>query len=237
VQRASTLADDVAQGPDQDERRLATVTAADVDAGLPNAYLDRVTEVRSQLASFRGSVGPGFAAAGGFDRDLLIAESSDWRPATARARGRAFVRAVQRGIAGAYRRVHVESTRVTLTARRGNIPITVRNDSAQPITVVLRLSSPKVDLPPRSSDPFVLEPRRRSTQVLAVGTRATGTFPIKVDVLTSDGAEPIANGEVVLVSTAFNRVALVLSGGAAGFLLLWWRRGRRRAGRGRGAAA
>jgi hypothetical protein len=30
------------------------------------------------------------------------------------------------------------------------------------------------------------------------------------------------------VSTAFNRVALVLSGGAAGFLLLWWRHGRRR---------
>jgi Family of unknown function (DUF6049) len=231
VQRASTLADDVAQGPDQGERRLATVTAADVAAGLPDAYLDRVVQVRSQLASFRGSVGPGFPPAAGYDRDLLIAESSDWRPPTARTRGRSFVRAVQRGIASVYRRVHVESTRVTLTARSGNIPITVRNDSAQPITVVLRLSSPKVDLPPNLSDPFVLEPRRRSTQVLSVGTRTTGTFPIRVDVLTSDGAERIADGEVVLVSTAFNRVALVLSGGAAGFLLLWWRRGRRRAAR------
>ena len=236
VQRASTLADDVAQGPDQGERRLATVTAADVAAGLPDAYLDRVDQVRSQLASFRRSVGPSFSpAAGDFDRDLLIAESSDWRAATARARGRAFVRAVQRGIAGVYRRVHVESTRVTLTARSGNIPITVRNDSAQPVTVVLRLTSPKVDLPLESSEPFVLEPRRRSTQVLSVGTRTTGTFPIRVDVLTSDGAEPIADGEVVLVSTAFNRVALVLSGGAAGFLLLWWRRGRRRAARDRKA--
>jgi hypothetical protein len=233
VQRASTLADDVAQGPDQGERRLATVTAADVAAGLPDAYLDRVAQVRSQLASFRRSVGPGFPPAAGYDRDLLIAESSDWRPPTARTRGRAFVRAVQRGIGGVYRRVHVESTRVTLTARSGNIPITVRNDSGQPITVVLRLTSPKVDLPLGSSEPFVLEPRRRSTQVLSVGTRTTGTFPIRVDVLTSDGAEHIADGEVVLVSTAFNRVALVLSGGAAGFLLLWWRRGRRRAARDR----
>jgi len=233
VQRAATLADDIAQGPDQGERRLATVTAADVAAGLPDTYLDRVAKVRSELASFRGSVGLGFRPASGFDRDLLIAESSDWRPASARARGRAFVRAVQRGIAGVYRRVDVESTRVTLTARRGTIPITVRNDSAQRLTVVLRLSSPKVDLPPESSEPFVLEPHRRSTQLLGVGTRATGTFPIRVDVLTSDGAEPIADGEVVLVSTAFNRVALVLSGGAAGFLLLWWRRGRRRATRDR----
>jgi hypothetical protein len=231
LQRASTLADDVPQGPDQGERRLATVTAADVAAGLPASYLDKVAQVRSQLASFRGSVGPGFAPAGDYDEDLLIAESADWRPAAARAHGRAFVRAVQRGIAGVYRRIHVESTRVTLTARRGNIPITIRNDSAQPITVVLRLASPKVDLPLQSSEPFVLEPHRRSTQVLSVGTRTTGTFPLQVDVLTSDGAEPIADGEVVLVSTAFNRVALVLSGGAAGFLLLWWRRGRRRVAR------
>ena len=238
VQRAATLADGVAQGPDQGERRLATITAHDVAAGLPDAYLDRVDQVRSELASFRGSVGPGFRpAAGDFDRDLLIAESSDWRPATARARGRAFVRAVQRGIADVYRLVDVEATRVTLTARRGTIPITVRNDSAERLTVVLRLSSPKVDLPPESSEPFVLEPHRRSTQLLGVGTRTTGTFPIRVDVLTSDGAEPIADGEVVLVSTAFNRVALVLSGGAAGFLLLWWRRGRRRAARDAGGPA
>jgi hypothetical protein len=232
VQRATTLADDVAQGPDQGERRLATVTAADVAAGLPAAYLNQVDQVRSQLASFRGTVGTEFQpAAGDYDRDLLIAESSDWRPASARPRGRAFVRAVQRGIAGVYRRVGVDATRVTLTARSGKIPITIHNDSAQRLTVVLRLSSPKVELPPGASQPIVLEPHRRSTQLLQVTTRATGTFPLRVDVLTADGAEPVAGGELVLVSTAFNRVALVLSGGAAGFLLLWWGHGRRRAAR------
>jgi hypothetical protein len=232
VQRATTLADDVAQGPDQGERRLAPVTAADVAAGLPAAYLDRVDQVRSQLASFRGTVGTEFQpAAGDYDSDLLIAESSAWRPASARGRGRGFVRAVQRGIAGVYRRVGVDATRVTLTARSGKIPITVHNDSAQRLTVVLRLSSPKVELPPGASQPIVLEPHRRSTQLLQVTTRATGTFPLRVDVLTADGAETIAAGEVVLVSTAFNRVALVLSGGAAGFLLLWWGHGRRRTAR------
>jgi hypothetical protein len=74
----------------------------------------------------------------------------------------------------------------------------------------------------------VLEPRRRTTRLLQVGTRATGTFPIRVDVLTPDGAVRIAGGEIRLTSTAFNRVALALTGGAAGLLLLWWRFGRRR---------
>ena len=118
---------------------------------------------------------------------------------------------------------------MTLTARRGKIPITVTNNSAERVTIVLRLTSPKVDLP-AASEPFVLEPGRRTTQLLEVGTRATGTFPIQVDVLTPDGEQEIASGEVRLTSTAINRVALALTGGAAGVLLLWWGLGRRRAG-------
>ena len=228
LQQADTLADDVPQGPEEGERRLATVTAADDAAGLPSAYLARVVQVRSQLDSFRRAVGnDADPASGSFDRDLRVAESSDWRPARARPRGRGFVRAVTQGIDSVYRRIEVGTTPVTLTARRGKIPITVANNSGERVTVVLRLTSPKVDLP-AASEPFVLEPRRRTTQLLQVGTRATGTFPIQVEVLTPDRREAIAEGEIRLSSTAVNRVALALTGGAAGMLLLWWRFGRRR---------
>ena len=230
LQPASALADEVPQGPEEAERSLATVTPADVAAGLPRRYLDLVERTRSQLDSFRRAVGNDAGpASGDFDRDLLVAESSDWRPDDARTRGRGYIRAVTNGIKSVYRRVEVGTTPVTLTARRGTIPITVANDSGERVTVVLRLTSPKVDLP-AASDPFVLEPRRRTTQLLPVGTRATGTFPIRVDVLTPDRRETIASGEIRLISTAFNRVALAMTGGAIGVLLLWWRFGRRRAG-------
>jgi Family of unknown function (DUF6049) len=229
LQPASTLAGEVPQGPAEGERRLATVTAADVAAGLPRSYLDRVEQTRAQLDSFLRAVGNDFQPADGssFDHDLLVAESSDWRPAAARARGRGFVRAITQGIRSVYRHVAVITTPVTLTARSGKIPVTVANGSAERIAVVLRLTSPKVDLP-GASEPFVLEPGRRTTQLLQVGTRATGTFPIRVDVLTPDGEVKIAGGDIRLTSTAFNRVALALTGGAAGLLLLWWRFGRRR---------
>jgi hypothetical protein len=49
-------------------------------------------------------------------------------------------------------------------------------------------------------------------------------------VLTPDSHEQIAAGEIRLISTAFNRVALAMTGGAVGVLLLWWRFGRRRNG-------
>jgi hypothetical protein len=229
LEPASTLAAEVPQGPVEGERRLATVTAADVAAGLSRAYLNLVEKTRGQLESFTRAVGNDFPPAdrGSFDRDLAVAESSDWRPASARPRGRGYVRAVSQGIKGVYRHITVGATPVTLTARSGKIPITVANGSDERVTVVLRLTSPKVDLP-GTSEPFVLEPHRRTTQLLQVGTRATGTFPIRVDVLTPDGAVEIAGSDIRLTSTAFNRVALALTGGAAGVLLLWWRFGRRR---------
>ena len=228
LQPAATLAADVPQGPEEGERRLATVTAADLAAGLPTSYLNRVGQTRSELDSFRRAVGNDFSpAAGNLDRDLRVAESSDWRPAAARARGRGFIATVRTSIRSVYRQIKVGTTPVTLTSRRGTIPVTIVNDSDERVTVVLRLTSPKVDLP-AASDPFVLEPGRRTTQLLPVGTRATGTFPIQVDVLTPDGEVKIAGGEIRLTSTAFNRVALALTGGAAGVLLLWWRVGRRR---------
>jgi uncharacterized repeat protein (TIGR01451 family) len=228
-ERATALADDVPQGPAEGERLLATVTPADVAAGLPRAYLKLVEDTRSDLDSFLRAVSNDFTPASGFQRDLLVAESRDWRPDDVRHRGRGYIRAVTLGIRSVYRRVHVGTTPVTLTARRGTIPVTVANDSDERVTVVLRLTSPKVDLP-KASVPFVLEPRRRTTQLLPVGTRATGTFPIQVEVLTPDSHEQIATGEIRLISTAFNRVALAMTGGAVGVLLLWWRFGRRRNG-------
>ena len=229
LRRATELARRVGQGPDPAPRELAAAPE-EASAGLPASYLRGVAGARESLASFGRAVGPGFRPDGGdWESDLRIAESSDWRPASARERGRAFVRAVNAGISRIYKRVRVEPTRAVLTARQGTIPVTVTNAGNQRLTVVLRLTSPRVDLP-ATNQPFVLEPRRRTTQLLQVGTRTTGSFPIRVAVLTPDGKRRIAQADVTVVSTAFNRVALALAGGAAGFLLLWWRRGRRRRG-------
>ena len=188
LQPAATLAADVPQGPAEGERRLATVTAADLAAGLPASYLDRVEQTRSELDSFRRAVGNDIQPAA-----AATSTGTCWSPSRATgARPRpgrgAAASSGRSGTASGrvYRRIEVGTTPVTLTARRGTIPITVANDSEERVTVVLRLTSPKVDLP-AASDPFVLEPGRRTTQLLQVGTRATGTFPIQVDVLTPDG--------------------------------------------------
>lgn len=220
---AQELATQVAQGPDEADRPLVPYTQADVSLGLPPSYVRNIATVNSRLTSFSRMVGSDFPALDDYDRDLLIAQSSDWRTASGRVKGGSFVRAVSQGMRAVQRQVGVQRTRVTLTSRNGAIPITVTNAGDQRLTVVLRLSSPRVDLP-STSEPFTVNPKEQVTRRVEVGTRATGTFPIRVDVFTPDGRVNIARDQVTLVSTAFNRVALILAGGAGGFLLLWWGR-------------
>ena len=222
LEPAQELANQVPQGPGDSERALVPYTQADVDLGLPATYLHNISNVNSRLTSFSRMV-PGFPALDDYDRDLLIAQSSDWRAPGGRVKGSSFVRAVGQGMRAVQRQVGVQRTRVTLTSRRGAIPITVTNASSQRLIVVLRLESPRVDLPDLS-EPFTVNPKEQVTRRVEVGTRTTGTFPIRVDVYTPDGKVNIARDQVTLVSTAFNRVALVLAGGAGGFLLLWWGR-------------
>jgi hypothetical protein len=115
--------------------------------------------------------------------------------------------------------------------------VTTTNTSDVAVTVRLRLSSPKVDIPEPVSDTITLAPKSGDTQLRQVRTRATGTFPVKVEVLTGDGRVRIADAEIVVRSTALNRVTLLLIVGAVVFLVVWWLRKRvqLRAARGRGS--
>jgi hypothetical protein len=221
-----TLAAGVPPGPDVDERTLAAYSQRLVDAELPGGYLSAVSSAKEGLTSFRSTVGPGYAPLDQYSRDLYIAESAWYRRSAPRFRGVLYVRAVNDGISSVYEKVHVRDTAVTLTSRDGKIQVTTTNASDVPVTVRLRLSSPKVDIPEPVSDTITLAPKSGDTQLRQVRTRATGTFPIKVEVLTGDGRVGISNAEIVVRSTALNRVTLLIMVGAVVFLFAWWVRRR-----------
>jgi Family of unknown function (DUF6049) len=221
-----TLASTVPPGPDDDGRTLAPYSQKLVDAELPGGYLSTVESARESLTSFRSTVGLGYGPLDQYSRDLYVAESAWYRRSAPRFRGVLYVRAVNDGISSVYKKVQVRDTAVTLTSRDGKIQVTTTNASDVPVTVRVRLSSPKVDIPQPVSDTITLAPKSGDTQLRQVRTRATGTFPVKVEVLTGDGRVRIADAEIVVRSTALNRVTLVLMVGALVFLLVWWLRKR-----------
>jgi hypothetical protein len=65
------------------------------------------------------------------------------------------------------------------------------------------------------------------TILLRAHAQATGRIPVRVQLLTSGGGAGvavIAERTMVIRSTAYNRVALFVTIGAALFLLGWWGR-------------
>ncbi|MBI4259869.1 MAG: hypothetical protein HY658_04825 [Actinobacteria bacterium] len=111
---------------------------------------------------------------------------------------------------------------VTLTSRTGVIPVGVTNETGQPIRVRVRLSSPRLRFVGGSVQEVELDQPAR-TLTFRVETQTTGRFPVDVRIETPSG-EPLASGELVVRSTAYSRVALFITMGAALFLLARWGR-------------
>ena len=58
---------------------------------------------------------------------------------------------------------------------------------------------------------------------MTVQAQTTGRFPITVQILAPQGGL-ITQSQLIVRSTAYNRVALVVTAGAVLFLLVWWGR-------------
>ena len=111
---------------------------------------------------------------------------------------------------------------VTLTSRTGVIPVTIHKESNYDMRVDLVLLSPRLEVIGGPSREVTLT---RPEQLFSFQVRAqtTGRFPVEVLVETPDGAS-ITRSRIVVRSTAYNRVALIVTVGAALFLAAWWAR-------------
>ena len=120
---------------------------------------------------------------------------------------------------------------VTLTGRRQDVPIPIINDSGQPATVVLEVSSDNVSLDGSVADPnrpgqliirrtISIESRIHQEQV-QVTTRGPGSFSMVLRLTTPSGL-PLTNVRYTLRSTAVGGLGKILTIGALLVLGAWW---------------
>ena len=109
----------------------------------------------------------------------------------------------------------------TLTGREGDIDIRVGNDLDEPLNVVVRLSSPRLEFP-EGDVSVTLVPGDDTTINVPVVARSNGTSPVTVDVLTPSG-DPLTE-QVTLTSrvNALTGLGQVLTAALFLMLLTWW---------------
>ena len=112
---------------------------------------------------------------------------------------------------------------ITLTARRGEIPVTFQNHTGHPVKVVVHMESDKLDFPGGSRLQIDLT-RLNTTHRFPVVARTSGTFPIRITLESPDGDLVVGRARLTVRSTATSGVGLAISVGAALFLAVWWGR-------------
>jgi hypothetical protein len=156
-----------------------------------------------------------------FDTYLLLAESSDFlaNPSA----GLAFIGAVRDQLSAVFGAVHPDIGQVvTLTARTGSrIPVHVTNEGDRALRVTVQLVSQHLQSSP--SDTVVLQPSATQTLFFDVDLKTNGRFPVQV-LVESPSGRPIGQSTLIVRSTRLNRIALIITIGAALVLLLAWAR-------------
>jgi len=201
----------------------------------PPVSEDEFADAESELSAFNALVPPPNPLTDIGARALLVSLSSAWSGPGGRVRARAELGKISFGVSGFLGRLRVPgaNSTITLTARKGEIPVTFLNETNQPLRVRVRLDSDKLLFP--DGDERVLDlPPRSTTVSFGVEARGSGTFPLTLTVTSPDGNLDIQRTEVQVRSTFVSNVGLILTIGAILFLGLWWgndfrRRRKRRA--------
>ena len=236
VLRAADLDDDFAGVPAATTGKAETpVTRSLADAGRPPARTPlslKVAVARQRLAIRDAVLSADKDRAGDLDRSLLTAESRDLGTDDQSARIAAVSAAADADLHG----IRMPGNRtVSLTARTGEIPVTVLNDTGKVAQVVVRLESDKLDFPEGDSKVISLD-KQATTQLFKVRAPTAGAVPLRVYLETPDGRQPLTKlpTKFTVRQTAVPGLGIALLLLAAAVLLAWWvrslLRGRHRRG-------
>jgi len=215
---ASTVAGDVRSGQPPVHVRPRALHS------FPAGYASRYRAARNSLLQFESSVLNAAALDARMRTDLYYSiGGSAVRDVPT---GESFMTAVTSSVQHVLGKVRPPpaGAPVTLTSRSGTIPFTVANDSIYPIRMVVRLiASSQLTFLHGNRQTVTIQPRASRLLSFTVQTRTTGRFPVSVQLYTPAGLQ-ITESQMIVRSTAYNRVALVVTLGAALFLMAWWGR-------------
>lgn len=147
-------------------------------------------------------------------RSTAVWSDGDW------AQALSYAALVRQRLAGEADLIRPEEGSVTLTSRSGDVPVTVRNLAGYPVRIVVEVGSTKLDFPEGRTQEVTVPPRGQTVTFVAEA-RTTGSFPMTVSVASPNGQVRFGAAEVTVRSTGAGVSALVLTVGAALFLVVW----------------
>ena len=204
-----------------------TVLRAPSTAALPVSYAQSIRDLGRQVDAYASMLTQESSVPTELDRDLLYAEAAQYVEDP--VAGQPWLDAVSAATAAAFGSVvpRVNET-FTFTSGEGTIPLLLGDPGAIPLRVTIQLRSAQFEFPDGDAQEIVLQ-RPNQVVTFRVVAKAAGQNPISVLVLAPSGSVIGLPQTIVVRSTAVNKIALIVTLGAAALLaLLYLRRWLRR---------
>ncbi|HEY2803957.1 MAG TPA: hypothetical protein VGJ67_08585, partial [Actinomycetota bacterium] len=187
------------------------------------AYVQSIKKARKRIDAYRSAlIGPSPLPAA-LETSLLFAESDDFT--SAERLGRPFIEVVHSTVAARFSQVRADvSQPVTLTSSTSvsSIPVHIVNASGTPLQVSVQLVSPRLSFA-NGNTKVVHLTGSDTTLSFGVTPNTTGRFGVQVFVRTPSGKQ-VNSALLIVRSTAYNRIALLITIGALVVLLALWAR-------------
>ncbi|MGZ4125835.1 MAG: DUF6049 family protein [Actinomycetota bacterium] len=209
----------VADGDLPAPKGVAAITPS--SSSFTTTYVDDLKQARRRVEILRSMLVPPSSQPGHLDQLLLLAESQ--RFVGDETAGTAFIDRVNTTVGSVFGAVRPQVTQpITLTSSSiRNVPIAVRNDAQVPLRATIRLVSDR--LLSSVERTRVFPPDSTQTVTMDLELRTTGRFQVKAQVVAPSG-RVIGETTIIIRSTAYNRIALLITIGAAVLAMLVWAR-------------
>jgi hypothetical protein len=187
---------------------------------FPTTYVASLRQARRRIDTLRSMLPSASLEPDRLETMLLLAEARQFLIST--SDGLAFIDAVKLSVRDTIDDLALETvSSVTLTSESGGVPVTVSNEGPHPLRFLVRLDSPWLLNEPTAA--LELAPGDSQTVRLQAQLRSTGRFPVHVQMVSRSG-RLIAQQRLAVRSTAYNRIALLITIGAALVLVAVWAR-------------
>lgn len=156
-------------------------------------------------------------------RDVLVAESRLWwGDASSLAVGESYATGAREEVERELAKISIGGRRnVTLTSRRGEVPLLLVNDTGYEVSLEVQLVAEGRDIEISEDVIRGSFPPGTSPLPFEASARSSGGFRVRVRVQTADGY-PVHETFISVRSTEFNEIALGITVGALAFLILFY---------------